>query len=254
MRKTERHRRILALLDREGFVSTDALAGELESAPITIRRDLAELDAAGHLSRVHGGAEQREGHHRFIGGSFERNLATNIEMKRRIAKAAATLCADGDSIVLDGGTTTYSMVPYLRGRHLSVLTNSLHIVEAFAADSDTRLLLAGGEVFSKQNVVLSPHDDFGVGAFKAAAFFMSAEAVVADGLKQSDSLLVQGERRMLDLAERTIVLADASKFERDAPIRVCGLDRVDALVCEGQPPKAVRDRLRHAELVLIHPH
>lgn len=232
-------------------MSTEDLASRLDSTPITIRRDLAELDSAGKLARVHGGAERAEDHHRFVGKSFERNLSRNPRAKRRIARAAAALCDDGDSIILDGGTTTYAMVPYLRGRNLSILTNSLHIVNAFAGDHETRLLLAGGEVFSKQNVVLSHHDDFGVGTFKASAVFMSAEAIVEDGLKQSDSLLVHGERRMLELASHVVVLADRSKFERDAPIQVCALDRIDTLVAEGPLPEAMTKALDLVSVAVV---
>ncbi len=252
MRKTERHRLILSTLNEQKFVGVEEVASKLETSQVTIRRDLAELASAGSLIRVHGGAELASGgRHALVGRSFERNVDRNIEAKKRIAARAAAMCNDGEVIIVDGGTTTYQMSPHLVGRGMQVLTNSLHIVQSMIADQATRLVVPGGEVFPEQNIVLSTTGDDGLANFRAGTMFMGAEALRTDGLRQSDSLLVHSEKRLLSLAERLIVLVDASKFKAQAGILLCPLSRIDTVITDRSVEPAMREALQQAGTQLV---
>ncbi|MGB7405187.1 MAG: DeoR/GlpR family DNA-binding transcription regulator [Pacificimonas sp.] len=252
MRKTERHRFILKALDEEGFLSVEALSARIETSLVTIRRDLKALDDEGLLSRVHGGAErQTTQRHTLVGRSFERNMARNRSAKRRIAARAAQLCGDGDSIIVDGGTTTYELGPHLAGRGTQVLTNSLHIISGLIEDPATRLIVPGGEVFAEQNIILSPSEDDGISDFRAGTMFLGAEALCTDGVRQSDMLLVHAERRLLKLATRVVLLVDSSKFEANAPLKLCELSKIDTVITERAPPPRLANALSEANVMTI---
>lgn len=252
MRKTERHRRIVSRLGADGFVAVEQMAQEIGTSLVTIRRDFRELAEQGSLRRVHGGAEPSgETRHAFVGRSFERNVHRNMAAKRRIAARAAQLCTDGEAIIVDGGTTTHQMSPLLAGRGMQVLTNSLHIIQSLIGDPATRLVVPGGEVFPEQNIILSTSGNDGLADYRAKFMFMGAEAIREDGLRQSDSLLVHSERRLIDLAERLVVLADASKFDAQAGILLCPLARIDTIVTDRAPPIDLAERLAEAGTAVI---
>ena len=180
-----------------------------------------ELAEAGKLRRVHGGAEPAgETRHVFVGRSFERNQHRNVAAKRRIARRRHP-SPGMEAVIIDGGTTTHQMSSLLAGRGMQVLTNSLHIVQSLITDASTRLLVPGGEVFPAQNIILSTSGNDGLSDYRAKYMFMGAEAVCEDGIRQSDSLLAHSERRLIDLADKLVVLADESKFAAQAGFLVC---------------------------------
>ncbi len=175
MRKSERHRLIADRLMADSFVSVEQMAAMIGTSLVTIRRDFGELAEAGKLRRVHGGAEPAgETRHVFVGRSFERNQHRNVAAKRRIAKAAASLCGDGEAVIIDGGTTTHQMSSLLAGRGMQVLTNSLHIVQSLITDASTRLLVPGGG-----GVPSAEHHSFHIG--QRRAFGLSRKVHVHGG-------------------------------------------------------------------------
>ncbi|HZF43031.1 MAG TPA: DeoR/GlpR family DNA-binding transcription regulator [Sphingomonadaceae bacterium] len=252
MHKVERHRHILARLGDEPFLSVVTLAKELSTSPVTIRRDLTELASSGRLNRVHGGAEtDPTGRGTLQGETFKRNLTRNVAPKRAIAKAAAAMCRRGDSIIVDGGTTTFQMSRYLKGLDLQVLTNSLHIVRSLIDDPAIRLVVPAGQVFREQNIILSPFEEDGLTDYVASTMFMGAEAVTASGIQQSDPLLVHAEHRFLRHAKKLIIMADSSKFEAGGSLLFCPLSEVDVIISDRALPEARRDMILEAGVELV---
>jgi DeoR family transcriptional regulator, ulaG and ulaABCDEF operon transcriptional repressor len=135
MHVAEREQLIIDRLKQSGFVSFRELEKDLTASPATIRRDLERLAGAGQIIRVHGGAksantttgEQQETAG-LAGVPFHVNVTRHTEAKQAIGRAAAGLCKVGESVVIDGGSTTLQMCPHLENLQLQVFTNSLHIV------------------------------------------------------------------------------------------------------------------------------
>jgi quinolinate synthetase A subunit len=196
MHASEREEAILAALRPTGFVSYRDLEASLGASPATIRRDLARLESAGRISRVHGGARtvSADGGETAAlslkGTPFEKSLAHNLAAKRAIARAAAGLCEPGEGVIIDGGTTTYQMCDHLAGKGLQVLTNSLHIVNALLPQEDTGILVPSGAVFREQNIILAPGGEESMPQFFASKLFMGAAAVSKRGIMQHDAVLV----------------------------------------------------------------
>lgn len=238
MHATERERLILKLLSERGFVAFQELERTLDASPATLRRDLDRLESAGSIERVRGGAKL-PGYvagaaeiPRLRGAPFQENLERNLERKKVIGRAAAALCSPRDSVIIDGGTTTLQMCPHLAPLELQVLSNSLHIIEALLPQPGTRIAIPAGAVFREQNIVLSPFDDDGMGRYRASRMFMGAASVGRHGVMQTDVILAQAERRLIERADELVLLADSSKFEAPAGHVVCELQDVDIIITD----------------------
>ncbi|WP_333836307.1 DeoR/GlpR family DNA-binding transcription regulator [Novosphingobium sp.] len=257
MHATERERLILEALGPTGFVSYRDLESRLDASPATIRRDLTRMESEGLLARVHGGAKLAEAGETPAAGAglagtpFDQSITLNLAAKQAIGRAAAALCEPGEGIMVDGGSTTLQMCPYLDGLDLQVLTNSLHIVNALLPQAGTRLLLPSGSVFREQNIILAPAGEDSMPRFHAPKLFMGAAAVGPRGVMQQDVILVAAERRLVDRAEQVILLVDSSKFTSTSGAIVCGLDEVDVLVTDAGIAPAHADMVRAAGVRLI---
>jgi DeoR family ulaG and ulaABCDEF operon transcriptional repressor len=229
----ERERMILAMLERRGFISFRELDKRLTASAATVRRDLGRLAAAGRIVRVRGGAKVPQVAATNLSGvPFHENIRKSAAQKTAIGKAAAGLCSAGESIIIDGGSTTLQMCPHLQGLELAVVTNSLHIVSALMPQQRTRVYLPAGSLFREQNILLAPGDDDGTSHIRASKMFIGAAAVDESGLMQTDVILLQAERRLMSRAKKVILLVDSSKFHAAAGQVVCALNAIDTIITD----------------------
>jgi DeoR family transcriptional regulator, ulaG and ulaABCDEF operon transcriptional repressor len=251
MHVAERERLILEAMRGTGFASYRDLAARIAASPATIRRDLSQLEAAGRISRVHGGARLVEEPDHLAGTPFAQSITQNLAAKQAIGKAAARLCQPGEGVMIDGGSTTLQMCEHLSGLDLQVLTNSLHIVAALLPQPATRVLVPSGTIFREQNIILAPSGEDSMPRFHAPKLFMGAAAVGPQGVMQDDVILVAAERRLIDRAEQVILLVDSSKFASSSGAIVCALDEVDVLITDQPPPPDIAELLQNAGVRLI---
>jgi DeoR family ulaG and ulaABCDEF operon transcriptional repressor len=262
MHAAEREKLILQCLEENGFVSFRDLDAQLAASPATIRRDLERLAGSGRITRVRGGAKKHPERdddrasrnpavQSLVGVPFHENIGRNLPAKRAIGKAAAQLCSPGESVMIDGGSTTLQMAPHLGGLRLQVLTNSLHIMNALLPQTDIRLIAPAGEIFREQNIILSVAGDDGLPRLHAPKLFMGAASIGPQGLMQADSLLAAAERRLIDRAETIIVLIDRSKFDAPSGHIVCALEEIDVIVTESNVTPEHVSMLEGANIRLI---
>jgi DeoR family ulaG and ulaABCDEF operon transcriptional repressor len=258
MHAAERERLILEAIGPTGFVSYRDLEARLDVSPATIRRDLTRLEDRGRIVRVHGGASlveepvgRSDGPLQLKGTPFDQAIGQNLARKQAIGRAAAAQCEPGEGIMIDGGTTTLQMCPHLAGLDLQVLTNSLHIVNALLPQEGTRILVPSGSVFREQNIILAPAGEDSMPRFHAPKLFMGAAAVGPQGVMQQDVILVAAERRLIDRAEKLILMVDSSKFVSSSGAIVCALDEVDVLITDSGISDAAARELAAAGVELI---
>lgn len=261
MHSTEREARILEAVQRSGFVSFKDLEDEVPASPATLRRDLERLMTAGMLTRVHGGAKRQDAPAavrtaaspapHLAGMPFNENVNRNMAQKAAIGKAAAKLCIPKESVMIDGGSTTYQMCQHLEGLELQTLTNSLPIAMALLPQHGTRVLVPAGQVFPEQNIILSLNSDDGMLLFHAPKLFMGAAALGPAGLMQLDMLLVAAERRLMERADELIVLLDSSKFDGPSGHVMCQLDEIDIVVTDKGINSKHRSMLEEAGIKVI---
>ena len=224
----ERRSRILKLAEELGFVSLQRLVSELGASESTVRRDLEFLDATGHIQRTRGGAS-------FLGDSktdFDARRRLASQEKQRIARRVVDLISEGETVLLDGGTTTLEVARYLVGKSLQVLTNSLPIAALLMNRAEIELIFIGGYVYPKTGVALGEQSVEALKRMHATRLVMSTGGITAEGLFNSNALLVETERQMIRAADRVTLVADSSKFGQRALSHLCSLDVLDEIVTD----------------------
>jgi DeoR family fructose operon transcriptional repressor len=224
----QRRQQIIQIAENKGFVSLSELVEQLGSSESTVRRDLEFLDGIGQIRRTRGGAA-------YVGESltsFEFRRTKALEQKQRVAQAAAALVEPGETVLLDGGTTTLEVARQLAGKPLQVVTNSIPIVNALVSSPQTELIVIGGFLYPKTGVNLGPIAVAALKSIHARRLFVSVGGITETGLFNSNALLVETERQMIDSAEELIVVSDSSKLGHSALVHLCPLDLVDRLVVD----------------------
>ena len=224
----ERRQIILQAIENKGFASLTQLGELVGASDSTVRRDLEFLDGIGQIRRTRGGAA-------YVGESltsFDVRRTQAREQKEHIADAAAALVQTGETIILDGGTTTLEVARQLAGRTLQVVTNSIPIVNALVNSPQTELIVIGGFLYPKTGVNLGPIAVEALKSIHARRLFISVGGITATSLFNSNALLVETELQMIEAAEEVIVVSDSSKLGHSALAQLCPLETVDRLIID----------------------
>ena len=249
MPPSKRQREIMRVLEHEGSVALSVLARKLDVSLETIRRDIKPLADSGSLIKMHGAV----GLASTIGEApFERRMRENSEAKRVIAAAVAATIRDGDSIMLDTGTTTSFLARELIGhRRLTIVTNSSDIARTLATLNDNRVYMAGGELRSDNGAAFgSTAIDF-ISRFSVTHAIISTGAVNMHGMMDYDLEEAEFARTVLMRGQRTLVVTDHSKFGRDGLVRVCGFEAITELATDKRPPAEIAQAIDAAGVRLL---
>jgi DeoR/GlpR family transcriptional regulator of sugar metabolism len=225
-----RRSRLLEMVRERGFAALPDLAELLSVSESTVRRDLEALEDSGQAKRTHGGVF-------YTGASpklphFDQLQPANWDRKRAIARKAAELVSDGDTVLLDGGTTTYEVARLLVGRPLQIVTNSLPTANLFASNTNTDLVLLGGYVYPRTGVSLGPYANEMLARLNVRRLVMSVAGINERGFYNSNLLLVETERAMIEAAEEVIVVADSTKFGHQSLAHLAPLSEAHHLVVD----------------------
>lgn len=245
----ERRSLLLELVRQRGFAALPDLAGALSVSESTVRRDLDYLEESGSAKRTHGGVF-------YTGASpklphFDERQPAQWDKKRAIAARAAQLIQDGDTLLLDGGTTTYEVARLLVGRPLQIVTNSLPVANLFASGATTDLVLVGGYVYPRTGVSLGPYANQMLASLNVRRSVLSVAGINDRGFYNNNLLLVETERAMLEASEEVIVVADSSKFGHQSLAHLCPLSRIDYLVVDRDIDAEWRKKLEAAGVKLV---
>jgi DeoR family ulaG and ulaABCDEF operon transcriptional repressor len=252
MHERERWQIIRAMLRERALVRIADVLKATGASEASIRRDFAKLAETGVALRVRGGLEAAASaaDGAYERRTFEASSVLNIGAKRAIARAAVDLNEDGESIIINGGTTTFEMGAFLRDRRLKVLTNSYPLAQVLIRDSQCRVALPGGEVYREERLIVSPFDDDATQHYSASRMFMSAISVGELGVIEGHPLIARAERKLLARARELVVLVDSSKFAARGSLVVCPLSRVSRVITDSGVPSAALEMLRQAGIAV----
>lgn len=236
-------------LQSRGFAALGELAETLEVSESTVRRDLEQLEKEGVARRTHGGAF-------WTGESetmeiFQNRRDDDWPAKAAIGQAAASLVEDHDTILLDGGSTTYELARHLVGRPLQVVTNSLPVAHLLSSSDSIDLVMIGGCVRGRTAVTIGPMADSMMHSINVRKAFLSVAGITDRGYFNSNMMLVESEKAMLAATDRAIVVADSSKFGKVSLSRLCGLHEVDTVVTDTSIDSTWKEHLELAEVELV---
>lgn len=237
---TSRQIDIMELARRSGRVDVEGLAAHFDVTPQTIRKDLNTLCENRSLMRVHGGAVYPSGVSNF---AYDARRGLAEEAKRNIGLRVAELIPDNASIMLNIGTTTEQVAEALR-RHqgIMVITNNINVANILREVPSAEVVIAGGLVrHSDGGIVGEVTVDF-IRQFKVDYAVIGASAIDEDGaILDYDYREVRVAQAIIEHARQTILVADAMKFERSAPVRIAQLSQIDMFVTDRTPPPPVVD-------------
>jgi DeoR family transcriptional regulator, glycerol-3-phosphate regulon repressor len=231
---------ILALIKQAGHVGVDDLSARFEVSTQTIRKDLNELAQRGLAARVHGGARPRASIANV--GYEERRLIASAE-KSRIGQIAAGLIPNNCSVMLNIGTTTEQVARALHGHSdLVVISNNVNIINALTGTESKELILAGGTVRQSDGAIVGEAAVEFISRYKADFAVIGASAIDEDGaVLDFDQREVSVARAILRNARTRILVCDATKFDRSAPMRICDIADIDFFVTDRPPPPGFAD-------------
>ena len=250
----ERHARLEALIARRGMSDLDTLSAELNVSQSTIRRDLELLESRGIVRRTHGGVVyvgQAVALRSPYSYTFDQRMSVLAGTKRQMAKAAAQQVDAGQTVLIDGGTTTFYLAQELLHKSLQIVTNSLPIANVFLNVEGVELILTGGVLYPRYGVLLGPKADNALSAVHASLMFLSVAGVHEGSMFNQNLLMVQTQRRMMEKAQKVVLLADSSKFGQQALARLGGLDEIDIVVSDAGLGEAERRLIQGAGCQLI---
>lgn len=233
MNETERHRVIVETLREQPFSTVRDLTVKLSTSAATIRRDIAKLHDAGMVRKVFGGIATAEGQidkDRVSARPFEERRMLAVEQKKAIAFEAEKLCRDGDSIIINAGSTCYLLALRLASRSLRIYTNSMPIAAVLGERGSGQLVVAGGELYRESGVLFSAQPD--PSPFYASKFFIGAQGIGPEGVTESNPMLARAVERLLGQVDELVVLADSRKFDVRARHVAVSLARISVLITD----------------------
>ncbi|MFE2778255.1 DeoR/GlpR family DNA-binding transcription regulator [Streptomyces massasporeus] len=242
-----RHQLILRALRAGGPAAVTDLSEQLGVSPATIRRDLVKLEEDGLLTRVHGGAVVEEGDQ-----PFAEVAEVRVNEKDAIAERAAAMVKDGESVLLDIGTTAYRLARQLHGRRLTVITSNLVVYEELADDEGIELVLLGGMVRREYRSLVGFLTEDNLRQLHADWLFLGTSGVRPGGQVMDTTVVeVPVKRAMIRAGEKVVLLADATKFPGNGMAKVCGPEELDTVVTNEPVDAATRASFEEARVEII---
>ena len=241
----ERRRRICELLRAQGRVTVEDLARRFGISQVTIRADLAALESGGALARTHGGALPPEA------GQDQpltvKQLLHHAE-KQRIAVAAAELIQDGETIILDSGTTTAELARCIRQRELAsinVITNALNIAALLIDVPSVRLIVPGGILRRESNSLSGPMAESALANLTADRLYLGADAIDPElGVMTPHLAEAELNAKMIRISRDVVVVADSSKLTRRNISVIAKTEQIQLLITDRGAPAGALGRLR----------
>lgn len=250
MLNEERRGKIIELVQEHGQVRVGELSRRFRISEVTIRNDLRKLQSRGLVQRAHGGAV-RAG---LVAADPALHEKAKLHMaeKRRIAVAAAALIEDGDTIILDSGSTTQEIAREIKGRRkLQVITNGINVALELAGARGIQLILLGGVVRENSYSVVGRFAERMVADLSADKLFLAADACdLTTGLTTPNIDEAHVNEAMVRSARETILVADSSKFGRRSLSRIVGLTEVNRIITDDALPPPIRAALERLDLEL----
>jgi len=230
----ERRQITMQMLQERGSVRVTDLADALGVSQVTVRSDLTAMQDEGLLTRDFGGATLNV--HPGVFLSFIGRTAQNSDLKRRIGKVAGSLVQDGDTIIIESGSTTAEMIPYLVERSgLTVVTNGIPIASTLASAPDITVVMTGGVLNPKTLSLQGPSAERTFSEHYVDKLFMGVQGIDFErGLTEANAYAAQLKQAMIRSARKVVLLADSSKYESVAFASVGPLTMIhQAVVVEG---------------------
>ena len=237
---TERHQHIIGKLQKEGQINVTDLCDDLRVSSVTIRKDLKLLEDKGLLFRTHGGATQHNPY--TVDRSVNEKESLQANEKNLIGLTAAKLVEPNDSILIASGTTVLALAKNIKPKEsLTVVTSALQVALELIRQPAIEVLQLGGLLRKSSSSVTGPYAESILADFSCSKLFLGVDGIDLEfGLTTTHVMEAHLNRQMINIAQKTIVLADSTKFGRRGFGRICGFEEIDQIITD----KGISDHTR----------
>ena len=246
-----RHNNILKELEKKEYVLVQDLCEKYNVSSVTIRKDLSYLESLGLLHRTHGGASKQS---RF---AYEKNVNEkeniNVEIKQAIARKAANIIDENDSVILASGTTIHYLARTMGSfQKLTVLTSSLRVALELCMMPNINIIQLGGEVRKSSTSIVGSISESVLKQFSCHKLFLGVDGIDLEfGISCSSAAEAHLNQVMIECAEKVIVLADSSKINKKGFGKIADLDRVDTIITDKGIDLETKERLEDMGITVI---
>ncbi len=253
MMAEERRTQILQILHAQGRVKVDELKNRFGTSAVTIRNDLNELNLRGLLQRSHGGAVRpntilRE-------SPVRERLRTHSDEKRRIGAMAATLINDGETIILDSGTTTLEIARHIKNKQsLQILTNGVNVAVELLDAAGIQTFIVGGTVRGDSASIVGRSTEEMLEQFAADKLFLSGAGCDPDfGVSGANLEETMVNRAMLRIAREVILVSDSTKFSKRSMSRIAPFSEIDIVISDTSLQPELQEKIQSygCKLILV---
>lgn len=252
----ERMQKIINLLKKKGKVNVSELVELLGVSEVTIRNDLKELESRGFLKRTHGGAivppELFNSVNVPVDSAYMERLKRNAGEKKRLGEATAKLLENGDTILMDDGTTTLYIAKSLSNKSLTIVTAGINIYMELLDAPGIEVISTGGYLKKDSLSLGGPIAEEVISKFKAEKAILAASSIsLTHGLTTPDLLKAELKKKMVEAAMKLIVVADHTKIEKVSLIEVIPVDQIDVLVTGRETPQHIIKKYQERGIEVI---
>jgi len=246
-----RRKKILEFLNKDGQVRVSQLSEILDATTVTIRSDLDALERDGYLERTPGGAIQTVKNYYNL--DFLHNKQKNIELKKSIAVASSLLVHDGDTLMINSGTTTYlTAVELKKYKNLNIVTNSVSVAVELSAHPTFRVILLGGEINAQYSFTYGNDAQEQLKRYKADSAILSMDGISSKvGLTTYHAEEATIDRMMMERSRETIIVADSTKLGHESFSFVSDIDKVQHWVTDRNADKKRLEEIYNAKVEII---
>lgn len=251
-RKTlSRRASILEILGKYGEISIDEISKRYNISEVSVRNDLSYLENKGLLIRIRGGAiKQQQGNFDL---SFNQKLKRNYREKRKIGRKAIEYIKEGDTLMLDSGSTTLEIAKNLRKfKKLTIITNSLPIASQVSDYEGIEVIVPGGALRSEMRSLVGSQAEKNIRNYHCNKMFLAADGISSEfGISTPVVDEAALASAMIEVSDLVILVSDSSKFQRTSKMKIAPIDSIDILITDGGISEEVRLKFEKFNLELV---
>tara|TARA_R110002073_G_scaffold336208_1_gene530968 strand:+ start:111874 stop:112635 length:762 start_codon:yes stop_codon:yes gene_type:complete len=243
MNTIERHTNILEKINQEGQIKVQYICDVLDVSPVTARKDLKFLEEKGLLYRVHGGAMLHNPYATDKHVSEKEKI--QLAEKKRIGAAAAKLITSKDSIFIGSGTTVLALAKKIEPKgNLTVITSALNVALELNKHLEIEVIQLGGVLRKQSSSVTGLYAETNLSDFSCSKFYLGVDGIDLDfGFTTANVMEAHLNRQMIKVSQKTIVVADSTKFGKRGFGRICGFDDIDEIITDAGISNFTKDAL-----------
>lgn len=253
MNEMTRHNEIVTLVNTQGMVKLIDLINHFSISPATARRDITKLDQDGRVKKIRNGIVKIEDKKQ-VWAPLDMTNTDNYHEKSRIAIRAAKICNDGESVIINCGSTAFLLGRELCGKNLSIITNYFPLASYLIENDHESVIIMGGLYNKTQNIILNPIVEM-TSSYGGKWMFTSGKTLTPAGLYKTEILTAVSEQQILEKIEKLVVVVDSSKISTtvNAGMLFCPTTKIDILITGKQANQSVIAAIQEqgVEVILV---